>query len=370
MSRRVAVVTGSRADFGLLRSTMEAISVTPGLELQIIAAGSHLLPPDETINEVREHFHVDAVVEMQHAGRIGRAADATATGRGIVGFTAAFERLDPDVVLVLGDRIEAFAAAASAGIGGRRVAHVHGGDRAEGVADESMRHAITKLSHLHFPATPTSGERVRLLGEPADSVHVVGSPAADGVDAMRPLDEEMFDRLGRPRVAILHHGSGLTEASERVWIEAAIEASHRRGPVVVMRSNHDPGSDVVERAGVAAADRLGVVRAGHLPREAFIGLLRRVEVLVGNSSAGLIEAPVVGCPTVNLGPRQAGRERPGSVIDVERADVEVIVDAIGAAVRRDGPIEHPYGEGGTGRRIAEFLVELVDSGIPRKRNAF
>ena len=370
MSRRVVVVTGSRADFGLLRSTMEAIDAAPGLELRVIAAGAHLLPPDETIDEVRTHFHVDAVVEMQHAGRTGRLADATATGRGVVGFTAAFERLDPDVVLVLGDRIEAFAAAASAGIGGSMVAHVHGGDRAEGVADESMRHAITKLSHLHFPATPTSGERIRGLGEPADSVHVVGSPAADGVDAMPPLDEEMFDRLGRPGVAILHHGSGLSEASERAWIDAAIEASRRHGPVVVLRPNRDPGSDVVEQAGLAAAERTGVVRAGHLPRAAFIGLLRRVQVLVGNSSAGLIEAPVIGCPTVNLGPRQSGRERPGSVIDVDRADVEEIVHAIDVAVRHDGPNEHPYGEGGTGRRIAAVLVGLEASGIPRKRNTF
>jgi UDP-N-acetylglucosamine 2-epimerase (non-hydrolysing) len=370
MSRRVAVVTGSRADFGLLRSTMEAISAAPELDLQVVVAGAHLLPPDETIDEVRDCFEVDAVVEMQHAGRMGRTADATATGRGVVGFTAAFDRLDPDVVLVLGDRIEAFAAAASAGIGGRLVAHVHGGDRAEGVADESMRHAITKLAHLHFPATPTSGERIRRLGEPTVSVHVVGSPAADGIDVIPPLDDAMFDRLGRPRVAILHHGSGLAAATERAWIEAAIDASLRHGPVVVLRPNHDPGSDVVEQAGLEGAARPGVVRAGHLPRQAFIGLLRRTAVLVGNSSAGLIEAPVVGCPTVNLGPRQAGRERPGSVVDVDRPDVEAIADAIGIAVGRDGPFDHPYGEGGTGRRIAGVLAGLVQSGIPRKRNSF
>lgn len=370
MSRRVAVVTGSRADFGLLRSTMEAISAAAGLELQVVAAGAHLLPPDETIGEIRDCFHVDAVVEMQHAGRTGRAADATATGRGIVGFSAAFDRLEPDVVLVLGDRIEAFAAAASAGIGGRLVAHVHGGDRAEGVADESMRHAITKLAHVHFPATPTSGERIRGLGEPADSVHVVGSPAVDGVEGMPPIDEATFDRLGRPRAAILQHGSGLATASERAWIEAAIEATRRHGPVVVLRPNQDPGSDVVEQVGSEAATRSGVVRAGHLPRPAFIGLLRRVEVLVGNSSAGLIEAPVVGCPTVNLGPRQAGRERPGSVVDVEGSEVDSIADAIRAAVGREGPIDHPYGEGGTGRRIAGVLEALVDCGPPRKRNTF
>ena len=370
MSRRIAVVTGSRADFGLLRSTMEAIAATSGLELQVVAAGAHLLPPDETIEEVREHFHVDAVVEMQHAGRVGRRADATATGRGVVGFTAAFERLDPEIVIVLGDRIEAFAAAASAGIGGRMVAHVHGGDRAEGVADESMRHAITKLSHLHFPATSVSGERILRLGEPADSVHVVGSPAVDGVEAMPPLDEEMFDRLGRPRVAVLQHGSGLDEPSERAWIDAALEASRRHGPVLVLRPNHDPGSEIVLQAGVAAAGRSEVVRAGHLPRPAFIGLLRRVKVLVGNSSAGLIEAPVVGCRTVNLGPRQSGRERPESVIDVDRANVEAIAEAIDAAVHRDGLIEHPYGDGGTGRRIAATLVDLAEPGIPRKRNTF
>ncbi len=370
MSRRIAVVTGSRADFGLLRSTMEAISSTPGLKLQVVVAGAHLLPPHETIEEVRADFHVDAVVEMQHAGQIGRTADATATGRGMVGFTATFDRLESDVVLVLGDRIEAFAAAASAGIGGRLVAHVHGGDRAEGVADESMRHAITKLSHLHFAATAASGARLRGLGEPGESVHVVGSPAVDGLDGIPPLTDGEFDRLGGPRLVLLHHGSGLDETSERSWIDAAIEAARRHGPVAVLRPNHDPGSDVVEARIEAALGGGGVVRVGHLPRATFVGLIRRAEALVGNSSAGLIEAPVVGCPTVNLGPRQSGRERPESVIDVDRPELPAIEAGIEAAIRIDRRIDHPYGAGDTGRRIAGVLAGLVGSTVPRKLNTF
>ena len=180
--RRVAVITGSRADFGLLRSTMDAIETHPDLELQVVASGAHLLPPDRTIEEVRSRVRVDAVVEMQSPGVFGRSADAAAVGRGVSGFAEVLDRLDPQVVLVLGDRIEAFAAASAASIGGRILAHVHGGDRAEGVADEAMRHAITKLAHLHFAATEESGERILRLGEAPSTVHVVGSPAIDGLE--------------------------------------------------------------------------------------------------------------------------------------------------------------------------------------------
>src|SRR5881394_2962134 len=175
-SRTVAVVTGSRAEFGLLRPVMKAIAGHPALNLRVIVTGSHLLSPAETINDVKADFAIDATVAMQSIvnGQAseppsGRLSDSASLGRGISGLAEVFSRLSPDVVVVLGDRIEAFAAAAAASVGGIRVAHIHGGDRAEGIADEAMRHAITKLAHLHLAATELSARRIVLMGEKPDA---------------------------------------------------------------------------------------------------------------------------------------------------------------------------------------------------------
>ncbi|MBC7773036.1 MAG: UDP-N-acetylglucosamine 2-epimerase, partial [Pyrinomonadaceae bacterium] len=197
---RIAVVTGSRAEFGLLAPVMRAIRGHPMLELLTVAAGSHYMPPAFTHRDVEAEFVVDASVPMQDAddartgagggnGGRGRAADALSLGRGVCGFAAAFDRLMPAWVVVLGDRIEAFAAASAAAIAGIRVAHIHGGDRAEGIADESMRHAITKLAHLHFTATAESALRVLRMGEPSETIHVVGSPAIDGIGDIAPMSD-------------------------------------------------------------------------------------------------------------------------------------------------------------------------------------
>jgi UDP-hydrolysing UDP-N-acetyl-D-glucosamine 2-epimerase len=368
--RKVAVITGSRADFGLLRSTIDAIEAHVGLDLQVIASGAHLLPPDYTIEDVRSQVRVDAIVEMQRPGVFGRTADAAAVGRGVSGFAEAFERLDPQVVLVLGDRVEAFAAASAASIGGRTLAHVHGGDRAEGVADEAMRHAITKLAHLHFAATQESGERILKFGEPPSAVYVVGSPAIDGLGEMALLDDSRHTEWGKPASVLLLHGAGQSPAIERRWAEVAIEGVRRHGPVAVLRPNQDPGSEFVDQAIAVAATDPMIQVIGHLDRPSFIGLLRRVDVLVGNSSAGLIEAAALGCPAVNLGPRQAGRERPASVIDVDNPNIDRIAEAIEKAIAGRTPSDHPYGNGGSGRRIASVLGEWTIEGPPRKRNAF
>ncbi len=380
MNRRVTIVTGTRAEFGLLRSTIDAVAAHPALECLVVAGGAHLLPPARTIEEVRRSLPDGAVlsaeVPMQDPDRIGRDADAAALGRGVLGFAEVFASLDPAAVVVLGDRIEAFAAASAASIGGRRVVHLHGGDRAEGVADDAMRHAITALSHLHLAATEESGARIRRLGEDPATVHVVGSPAVDGLDAIATLDDEMFAALGSPRTVVLHHGCGLDPAAESAWIDATLAAAAAHGPTVVLSPNADPGSDVVRDridaavAGMASGSEAGIMRRDHLPRETFVALLQRIDAIVGNSSAGLIEAAILGCPAVNLGPRQGGRERPDSVIDIERPDPAAIQRAIEHAARAPRTTTHPYGEPGVGARIANLIAKAIKTPIDRKRLAF
>ena len=205
--RKVAVVTGTRAEWGLLSPVCDAIIARGDLALEVCAGGAHLLDPPRTSDPIYGHLpgfeptiiwvescgHHPHRFEMQRAGETGRPADAAALGRGVSALAEHFARLAPDIVVVLGDRIEAFAAASAASIGGIRVAHIHGGDRAEGVADEAMRHAITKLSHIHFAASAESAARIARLGEDAARIHLVGSPAVDGLDGWHTLRDGVFD---------------------------------------------------------------------------------------------------------------------------------------------------------------------------------
>ena len=280
-----------------------------------------------------------------------------------------FARLSPDLVLVLGDRIEAFAAASAASIAGIPLAHLHGGDRAEGVADEAMRHAISQLADLHFAATRTSGDRLRRMGQEASTIHVVGSPAVDDLDGFPTIDDEVHRELGSPRTVVLHHGCGIDADREILAATAVLDAALEHGKTLVLEPNHDPGSEAIRSQIRDRADTPGFQTVPHLPRAVFIGLLRRVDALVGNSSAGLIEAAVVGCPAVNVGPRQGGRERPESVVDVDRPSKDRILEAIRSASASRGPVVHPYGEPGVGRRIASILA-AQSIPVPRKRLSY
>ena len=360
--RRVAVVTGSRAEFGLLRPVMPAIARHPQRELHVIPAGSHLIPPAETFREVRKAFPVTDSIPMQKVGPASRLDDAESTGRGISRFARSFTAWRPDWVVVLGDRIEAFAAAAAASIGGLAVAHIHGGDRAEGIADEAMRHAITKLAHLHLAATAQSAERIRRMGEPEGSVHVVGSPAVDGLDAIDPLDDTSWAELGSPGAVVLLHPIGRHAEEEEAaaavleGVRAALDARH-----LALTPNADPGREGIVRAIETATARGDARSAGHMPRARFVALLKRLAetrgVLVGNSSAGLIEAAVLGVPAVNIGARQAGRERAGNVVDIPRETPDAVAAGVTAALALDArSAPHPYGDGRAGERIAAILA--------------
>lgn len=386
--RRVCVVTGSRADFGLLNPVLRAIEDQARLDREVVVCGSHLLAPSYTAREVEALFPIAARVPMQDPGAsagITRLADAIAVGRGVEGLAKAFSTLNPDWVVVLGDRIEAFAAAAAASIGGIALAHIHGGDRAEGIADEAMRHAITKLAHLHLAATPASAGRIERMGEPAERIRLVGSPAIDGLDDFPPLSDADAQSLGDPACIVLLHPSGLPPEQEASLAGAVADAVDHviAGNVLWLAPNHDPGREfvvaaVLERtSGTETKSRWTSVE--HIPRPTFVALLKRLAnrpdgVLVGNSSSGLIEASAVRLPVVNVGPRQAGRERPDNVTDApvaRLAELQAIIRSARSADRaRWG--RHPYGDGRAAERIATALVEVDprDPAILRKRNSY
>jgi len=383
------VTTGTRAEFGLLETVMRAIDAHPKLQLRTVVTGTHLLPPTNTWRHVQAAgFPIDAKVKMQRAGETGRAADVAALGKGIAGLGRAFDKLQPDVVLLLGDRIEAFAAASAASVGGTRVAHLHGGDRAEGVADEAMRHAITKLAHLHFPATAQSKRRILRLGEDERFVWNVGAPAIDGLHDLvaesvhNPLVFENPDYPHHhsdtppPRygIIVLQHPIGADDAQEEQWMVATLNAVKRvarQGEAVLLLSpNHDPGRDGIDRAMKFAA-LPGSILCGGLFRWDFVAALATARVLVGNSSAGLIEAAALKTPVVNVGPRQNGRQSPANVVDCDHGQTNV-TRAIRAALRLDlTRMRHPYGKGDTGQRVADTLASLDLQAVPlRKHNAY
>lgn len=381
--RRVMIVTGSRADFGLLVPVIRAVMEHPSLEAQVVAAGSHLISPAETFRDVKKLFAVTDSIPMQIAGRTTRLDDAEATGRGIARFTRTLAAHRPHWVVVLGDRIETFAAASAASIAGIAVAHLHGGDRAEGVADEAMRHAISKLAHLHLPATPTSADRLVRMGEHEASVRCIGSPAGDAIGSIEAMDDASASELGDPAALLLMHPIGRHPEEEEHTTAIALDAVRQElgdgKAVLALDPNHDPGRQGVKRALdlAAEADPARVVRRSHLPRERFVALLKRLAsrdgVMVGNSSAALIEAAIVGLPAVNIGPRQAGREKPSNVVDANGENPEAVVAAWRSALALDrAAITHPYGDGRAGERAAAALtaVDPTATALLRKRNAY
>ncbi len=375
--RRVAVVTGARAEFGLLDPVMRAISAHDALDLAVIAAGAHLLPPAETVREVAAKYTIAATVTMQTPGAHTRADDARSLGRGVAGFADAFEHIRPAWVVVLGDRIEAFAAASAASVAGFAVAHIHGGDRAEGIADEAMRHAISKLAHLHLAATAQSAERLIRMGEPAERVHIVGSPAIDDLHSIAPMCDDDWRALGEPEAIVLYHPIGRDDDAEAADTRAILEglAGVR---VAALAPNFDPGRAGVIRAISDARSHGGIAaHAEHLPRASFIAALRRLAAaggaLVGNSSAGLIEAAAIPIAALDIGPRQNGRERANNVIHIDAPAVGAVREAFARACSLDlSGSRHPYGAGDAGERIAGALAatDPLAPGFSRKHNAY
>jgi UDP-hydrolysing UDP-N-acetyl-D-glucosamine 2-epimerase len=373
-TRRVCFVTGTRAEYGLMRSTLAAIDRHPRLKLQLIVTGMHLSPRHgRTIDQIRadgwlasgrEH----AVVPWHSGG--DPAATAIATGNAIAGIARAISNLKSQILLVVGDRVEAFAAAAAGHIAGAVVAHVHGGDRALGQVDDSLRHATTKLSHIHLPATVASAQRIARFGEDRWRIHRVGSPGVDGiVTAARPSSAP------RDFVLVVLHPTDADERREEARARLVLRAVRRCAVPrsIIVYPNNDPGSGGIIRCWERDAGEQMVLR--DIPRGEFLALMRDSVALVGNSSSGIIEAASFGTPVIDIGPRQRGRERSANV-----TNVPFVAAAIERELRRIWNNGRPrrfrgrnvYGGDGAGKRIADVMarVALGDERWRRKLIAY
>jgi GDP/UDP-N,N'-diacetylbacillosamine 2-epimerase (hydrolysing) len=370
VSRRICVVTGSRAEYGLLRWVMEGIRATPDLELQVVATGMHLSPEfGLTVREIEaDGFRIDRKVEMLLSADTSSAVGKS-MGLGLIGMADALAGLEPDILLVLGDRFEIFAAAAAAVVARIPIAHLHGGERTEGAFDEALRHSITKMSHLHFVAAEEYRQRVVQLGEHPDRVFLVGGLGIDNIMKLELLDRPALEaalafELGPKNLLVTFHPVTLdnqTSAEQMAELLAALGALEDTHLIFTM-----PNADAEGRTlfGMIEAFVAGHPRARaytSLGQVRYLSCIRHVDAVVGNSSSGVAEAPSFRKATVNIGDRQRGRLKAESVVDCEPDR-----RSIGAALRRVytpefqaklGTVRSPYGEGGASEKIVRVLRE-------------
>jgi UDP-hydrolysing UDP-N-acetyl-D-glucosamine 2-epimerase len=380
MVRAIGVVTVARSDYGHLLSLLEALRDAPDVELGVYVAGSHLSPGFGRTADLVEAdgWPIAARVDMGIDDDTP-AAIAQATGRGVIGFAGTFAHRRPELLVVLGDRYEMLSAALAALPFALPVAHLHGGEVTEGAIDEQVRHAITKLAHLHFVAAEPYAARIRQLGEEPWRVHCCGAPGLDRLRGRATLSREALGSrlgrpLGRPTLLVTFHPETLAVADvprQAEELTAALEAVE--GDVVATA----PGADTANRAIADALQRLAARRPATrvlttLGDEVYCSLLREADVMVGNSSSGLVEAPTFGLPVVNVGDRQRGRLRAANVLDVtaDRAAIaEALRRALDPAFRRSlAGLANPYGDGHAASRIARVLREVpLGPQLTRKR---
>src|SRR6185437_2905200 len=369
--KKICVVVGSRANYSSIKSALRAIAAHPALELQLVAGASALLDRYGAVVKLIEAdgFKAAAKVHMLIEGETP-ATMAKSTGLGLLELPTVFETLKPDCVLTIGDRFETMATTLAAAYMNIPIAHTMGGE-VSGTIDESIRHAVTKFAHLHFPASAGARERIIRLGERPESVHLVGCPRIDLVAeilaAAVPPDAGIFSLgvgdaidLRRPFLLVSQHPVTTEYGEGERQIATTLEAVRAAGlPAIVLWPNADAGSEDIAR-GIRKLRERGLAKDMHffknLPVDSYIRLMRGTACLLGNSSSGVREGAFIGTPVVNIGSRQVGRERGPNVVDVPHDAA-----AIAAALRRQldhgrYPSDGTYGDGRAGERIAATLA--------------
>ena len=380
--RRIGVVTTGRSDYGLLRPVIAALLAEPTVSVQVFATGMHLSKRfGHTISELRRDGHGRRLVTVPALlpGDDARSV-ATSLGRTTIGFAAALARHRPDILVVLGDRFETLGAAAATLPFEIALAHIHGGEVTEGAMDESIRHALTKLSHLHFVSAEPYAARVRQLGEESWRVMVSGAPALDALEGFTPtparaLSAQLGVPIDRGTVLLTYHPETMRGAATLTDLDAVLTALDEVGaPVLITAPNADPRRDAVARRLAQFAARPQRAMVANLGQQNYFSIMRHLGAMVGNSSSGLIEAPSFRLPVVNVGDRQRGRLRPANVIDVPpeaRAIARAVRRALSPTFRASlAGLRNPLKKGRAGARIARRLAQVrLGPQLLRKRFA-
>jgi len=378
--RKVCIITGSRAEYGLLRWVMQGIKDDPELRLQIIATGMHLSPEFGLTYQAIEQdgFEIDRKVEMLTSSDTP-VGIAKSMGLGLIGFADALNELKPDLIVVLGDRFEIFSAVSAALVARIPVAHIHGGESTEGVIDEAIRHSITKMSHLHFVATDKYRQRVIQLGEQPDQVFLVGGLGIDNIKRLQLLGREELEdsidfKFGSKNLLITFHPTTLEISTAENQLEELLAALKDLEDTKLIFTL--PNADTDGRALIMMIQNFIIQNSNahaytSLGQQRYLSCMAQVDGVVGNSSSGLLEAPSFQKGTINIGDRQRGRLEARSVINCEPTR-----KSIGAALKQLysadfqsvlDQVNNPYGEGGASEAILSIIKSVSLDGVMKKR---
>ena len=380
MNRKICVITGSRAEYGLLRWVMQGIKDDPTLTLQVIATGMHLSPEfGLTWREIeRDGFVIDHKVEMLTSSDTS-VGIAKSMGLGMIGFADALQALKPDLVLVLGDRFEIFAAASAALVARIPIAHLHGGEATEGLIDEAIRHSITKMSHLHFVGAEEYRRRVIQLGEQPSRVFLVGGLGIDNIKRLTLLPRSELEAsldfaLGAKSLIVTFHPVTLeTATAEDQMAELLAALSELKDTQLIFTL---PNADTDGRSLIAMVQRFVATHANarafnSLGQLRYLSTVALVDGVVGNSSSGLAEVPSFRKGTVNIGDRQRGRLMADSVIncDPQRASIGAALHTLYSNQFQASlaTVRNPYGDGGASDKIVALIKAAELDGILKKR---
>ncbi|PWH86405.1 UDP-N-acetylglucosamine 2-epimerase [Brumimicrobium oceani] len=380
--RKICVITGTRAEYGLLHWTMKAINDSKDLELQIVVTGMHLSPEfGNTYKEIEaDGFTINKKIEMLLSSDTPIGVSKS-MGLAMISFADVYADLKPDIIVVLGDRFEIFSAVSSAMIARIPVAHCHGGEATEGLIDEPIRHSLTKMSHIHFPSTDEYKKRIIQLGEKPSSVHNVGALGIESIKKMALLDRDTFEKSinfkldAKHHFLVTFHPVTLENSTAEKQIKELLEAFKELDDIKIIftKANADTDGRIInseiddfvrENPEISTVyNSLGQLR--------YLSALQFIDVVIGNSSSGLIEVPSFKKATINIGDRQKGRIKAESVIDClpEKVNIKkAIINAISPEFKKIvEKVKNPYENGFSSNKIVDVLQKVELTNLIKKK---
>lgn len=381
VKRKILVITGTRAEYGLMRWIIQYLQDDPDIDLQIVATGMHLSPEFgltfKTI--IEDGFEINKKVEMLLSSDTSIGLSKS-MGLGMISFAEVYNDLNPDIILVLGDRFEIFAAVASAMVSRIPVAHIHGGEASEGLIDEPIRHSITKMSHIHFTATEAYRNRVIQLGEQPDKVFHTGTPGLDNINKLKLFNKDEFEKsinfkIGEKCFLVTFHPVTLEKGTSADQFDELLEAIEyfKDYKVIFTLPNADTDGRIVIKkiqryVSINPNKSVAFTSMGQIR---YLSALKHVRMVIGNSSSGLTEVPSFKIPTINIGDRQKGRIKADSVIDCLPSKEEIINSvSLGLSLEFQSKlqnIQNPYGSGGASKKIVEILKNIDLKNLLKKQ---
>ena len=378
--RKICVVTSTRAEYGLLYWLLKEIEADSELELQLIATGMHLSPEfGLTYKEIEKEFKINEKIEILGSSH-SKLDICTEVAKIYEKFAPAFSELKPDILVLLGDRYEIFGVAGVASIMQIPIAHIHGGETTQGAFDEAFRHSITKMSHIHFAATREYANRIIQLGEEPSRVFNVGGPGIENIKKLNLLNKDEFEKLinfklAKKNILITFHPVTLENGSAKEQFSELLEAINELKDTnfIFTKANSDTDGDVINKMidGYVNQNSQKAVAFASLGQLRYLSAIKFVDIVLGNSSSGLTEAPSFKKATINIGDRQKGRARASSVIDVRPVKKEIL-----AAIKKVYSKEfeqvlkdttNPYDGGNPSKKMVKILKEIEFDDILKKK---